>query len=70
MHRMAASATTLKDLKNKACELPKRKTALVIANVESANRHDGDKGILTVEEFLHRLRIPDLDATCLGYSKE
>ena len=47
-----------------------KQTVLAIVNEESADRHDGDKGIVTVEEFLHRLRIPDLGATCLRYSKE
>lgn len=66
MHRLAASAATCEDMKEKLNQFPKQGAFAVIANDEIASRPQGEKGIFTVDEFLHRISRADLASSSWG----
>lgn len=70
MHRMAAAARPVHDLKQKKKEFPKQKTFAVIADDEAADRPEGDKDVVTVKEFVHRIRRADLTSSYWGLSQD
>lgn len=69
MHRMAAAARPVHDLKQKK-EFPKQKTFAVIADDETADRPEGEKEVVTVKEFVHRIRRADLTSSYWGLSQD